>query len=140
MRWRPAASRSRMAWPSRPTSPAWASRGATTSSTAERGRASWFSKSLQEGHHHDSPAGRQDGLSHFGRATALAFAREGARVIATDIDSAGLDALARECACTVRRLDCTDGDAIAAAAREVGPVQVLFNAAGVVHAGTVLDY
>jgi len=75
-----------------------------------------------------------------GRATALAFAREGARVIATDLDPAGLDALARECGCTVRRLDCTDGDAIAAAAREVGPVQVLFNAAGIVHAGTVLDY
>jgi 2-dehydro-3-deoxy-L-fuconate 4-dehydrogenase len=75
-----------------------------------------------------------------GRATALAFAREGARVIATDVDAAGLDALARECGCTVRRLDCTDADAIAAVARDVGPVQVLCNAAGIVHAGTVLDY
>ncbi|HSW25546.1 MAG TPA: SDR family NAD(P)-dependent oxidoreductase, partial [Burkholderiaceae bacterium] len=40
-----------------------------------------------------------------GRATALAFVREGAKVIATDIDEAGLAALARECGCTTRRLD-----------------------------------
>jgi 2-keto-3-deoxy-L-fuconate dehydrogenase len=75
-----------------------------------------------------------------GRATALAFAREGARVIATDVDQAGLDALARECGASVRILDVTDAAAIAATAREVGDIQVLFNAAGVVHAGTVLDY
>lgn len=75
-----------------------------------------------------------------GRATALAFAREGAKVVATDIDDAGLATLARECGCTVRRLDMTDGEAIAATAREVGPVQVLFNAAGVVHAGNVLEF
>jgi 2-keto-3-deoxy-L-fuconate dehydrogenase len=75
-----------------------------------------------------------------GRATALAFAREGARVIATDIDAAGLEDLARACGCQVRRLDATDGVAIAAAAAEAGPVQVLFNAAGIVHAGTVLEY
>ncbi len=75
-----------------------------------------------------------------GRATALAFAREGARVIATDVDAAGLDALARECGATVRRLDVTDAAAIATVAREVGDIQVLFNAAGFVHAGTVLDF
>lgn len=75
-----------------------------------------------------------------GRASALAFAREGARVIATDVDQAGLDALARECGCSVHRLDVTDADAIAALARTVGNVQVLLNAAGFVHAGTVLDY
>jgi 2-keto-3-deoxy-L-fuconate dehydrogenase len=75
-----------------------------------------------------------------GRATALAFAREGARVIATDVDQAGLDALARECGASVRILDVTDAAAIAATAREIGDIQVLFNAAGVVHAGTVLDY
>jgi 2-keto-3-deoxy-L-fuconate dehydrogenase len=74
-----------------------------------------------------------------GRATALAFAREGARVIATDVDEAGLATLVRECGCSVRRLDATDAAAIAAAAREVGTIQVLFNAAGYVHAGTVLD-
>ncbi|MES2957732.1 MAG: SDR family oxidoreductase [Pseudomonadota bacterium] len=75
-----------------------------------------------------------------GRATALAFAREGARVIATDVDRAGLDALARDCGAAVRVLDVTDATAIAAAAHEVGDIQILFNAAGYVHAGTVLDY
>jgi len=74
-----------------------------------------------------------------GRATALAFAREGARVIATDIDEGGLAALARECNCTTRRLDVLDAAAIEAAARDSGPVQVLFNAAGIVHAGNVLE-
>lgn len=75
-----------------------------------------------------------------GRATALAFAREGARVIATDVDQAGLDALAREGGVEVRLLDVTDAAAIAATARGVGNIQVLFNAAGFVHAGTVLDF
>jgi 2-keto-3-deoxy-L-fuconate dehydrogenase len=75
-----------------------------------------------------------------GRATALAFAREGAKVIATDVDEAGLAALARECGCTTRRLDVLDAEAISAAAREVGTVQVLFNAAGIVHAGNVLEF
>ena len=75
-----------------------------------------------------------------GRATALAFAREGAKVIATDVDEAGLTALARDCGCSTRRLDVLDADAIAAAAREVGTVQVLFNAAGIVHPGSVLEY
>jgi 2-keto-3-deoxy-L-fuconate dehydrogenase len=75
-----------------------------------------------------------------GHATALAFAREGARVIATDVDRAGLDALARDCGATVRVLDVTDAAAITAVASEVGNIQILFNAAGYVHAGTVLDY
>ena len=75
-----------------------------------------------------------------GRATALAFAREGARVIATDVDQAGLDALARECGASVRVLDVTDAAAIAATAREVGNIPILFNAAGYVHAGSVLDF
>jgi len=75
-----------------------------------------------------------------GRATALAFVREGAKVVATDVDEAGLAALARDCGCSTRRLDVLDAEAIAAAAREVGPVQVLFNAAGIVHPGSVLEY
>ncbi|HYJ98439.1 MAG TPA: SDR family NAD(P)-dependent oxidoreductase, partial [Burkholderiaceae bacterium] len=75
-----------------------------------------------------------------GRATALAFVREGATVVATDVDEAGLATLARECGCTTRRLDVLDADAISAAAREVGAVQVLFNAAGIVHAGSVLEF
>ena len=75
-----------------------------------------------------------------GRAVAIAFAREGARVIATDIDTAGLAALARECGCEAHPLDVTDADAIVLMAREIGDIQVLFNGAGVVHAGSVLDY
>ena len=75
-----------------------------------------------------------------GRATAIAFAREGAKVIATDVDEAGLASLARECGCAARRLDVLDAAAIEAAAREVGPVHVLFNAAGIVHAGSVLEF
>jgi 2-keto-3-deoxy-L-fuconate dehydrogenase len=61
-------------------------------------------------------------------------------VVATDIDTVGLQSLAAECGCTTRRLDMTDAAAITLAAREVGRVDILFNAAGYVHAGTVLDY
>lgn len=71
-----------------------------------------------------------------GRATALAFAREGARVIATDINAAQLEGLS---GCSVRRLDVTDGAAIAALAAEIGNVDILFNCAGFVHSGTILD-
>ncbi len=74
-----------------------------------------------------------------GRATALAFAREGARVIATDINAVALDTLAAECGCTTQLLDVTDAAAITAAAAAHGPVQVLFNGAGFVHAGSLLD-
>lgn len=80
-----------------------------------------------------------------GRATALAFAREGAAVIATDIHEGHLASLADEGAgrIAVRRLDVTDPAAIRATAAELGAkgpsVQVLFNAAGYVHAGTVLE-
>ena len=74
-----------------------------------------------------------------GRAVALAFSSEGARVIATDINTAAIDALAAECGCTSLRLDVTDGSAIIEAAAAHGTVDVLFNGAGFVHAGTVLD-
>ena len=74
-----------------------------------------------------------------GRATAVAFAREGARVIATDINADLLKALAAEIGCTTQVLDVTDAAAIAAAARNAGAIDVLFNGAGFVHAGTVLD-
>lgn len=72
-----------------------------------------------------------------GRAVALAFAREGAKVIATDLNIALLESL--KDACSVRQLDVTDREAIHRAAAESGPVNVLFNGAGFVHAGTVLD-
>ncbi len=74
-----------------------------------------------------------------GRAIAEAFVREGAQVIATDLNPALLDSLAAATGCRTQVLDATDGDAIRATARAVGPVDVLVNAAGFVHAGTVLD-
>ena len=74
-----------------------------------------------------------------GRATAEAFVREGARVIATDIDAALLADLAKSTGCETHRLDVTDANAVTAAARAAGTVQVLFNGAGYVHAGTILD-
>ena len=75
----------------------------------------------------------------FGRATALAFLNEGARVIATDINKELLDALAFQTGCEIARLDVRDAVAIQALAHRIGPVDVLFNAAGFVDAGTVLD-
>lgn len=75
-----------------------------------------------------------------GRATALAFVREGATVHATDINQAALDALAAEApGISTTRLDVLDHDAIKAYAAERGAVDVLFNCAGFVHAGTILD-
>ena len=73
-----------------------------------------------------------------GRAIAEAFAREGSRVIATDLNEALLATLASP-AITTRKLDVLDPAAIAAAAKAAGPVNVLVNAAGFVHAGSVLD-
>lgn len=75
-----------------------------------------------------------------GQATARAFAAEGARVIATDVDIAALAPLAGEGIVT-ERLDVTDADAdaIAAAADAAGAVDILFNCAGFVHHGAILD-
>ena len=71
-----------------------------------------------------------------GRATALTLAREGARVIATDIDLAALEGLE---GCEARRLDVLDGAAIQALAAELGAIDVLANIAGFVHAGSILE-
>lgn len=71
-----------------------------------------------------------------GRASAIACAAEGARVIATDVDMAllaGLEGM------ETARLDVTDPAAIAAFAGEVGQIDGLFNVAGFVHHGTILD-
>jgi 2-keto-3-deoxy-L-fuconate dehydrogenase len=74
-----------------------------------------------------------------GRATALHFAREGARVFATDLAEGGLAEFAGVDGITTRRLDVTDAAAIAALAATLPPLDVLFNAAGFVHHGTVLE-
>ena len=72
-----------------------------------------------------------------GRATALAFAAEGARVIATDLNEAKLADLGG--GVTTQRLDVTDQAAMAAAIGAAGPLDILFNCAGFVHQGTILD-
>lgn len=74
-----------------------------------------------------------------GRATALAFAAEGAQVWATDIDEAKLGSLADTPGIQVRRLDVLDDAAITAFAAAMPAPDVLFNCAGFVHHGTVLE-
>ena len=74
-----------------------------------------------------------------GRASAIAFAREGADVFATDIDEKALADLAKEGVKDVARLDVRDSAAVAAIAKRVGGVDILMNAAGFVHHGTVLE-
>jgi 2-keto-3-deoxy-L-fuconate dehydrogenase len=73
-----------------------------------------------------------------GRATALAFAAEGAHVIATDIDEAKLGELKAE-GIEVARLDVRDTQAVNALAARSEPIDVLFNCAGFVHHGSVLE-
>jgi 2-keto-3-deoxy-L-fuconate dehydrogenase len=74
-----------------------------------------------------------------GHATALAFAGEGAQVIATDLDFERLKGLEATKGVSARALDVTDLSAITKLAVEVGAVDVLFNCAGFVHHGTILD-
>ncbi|WP_422369820.1 SDR family oxidoreductase [Hoeflea sp.] len=74
-----------------------------------------------------------------GRATALAFAEAGARVIATDINEAALAELKANDGIETRRLDVLDASDIAAAVAAAGPVDVLFNGAGFVHAGSIIE-
>jgi len=71
-----------------------------------------------------------------GRAVAEAYAAEGADVLAVDLNPATLETLQ---GCRRQVLDVTDGQAVAQLARDAGPVQVLFNGAGFVHAGAILD-
>jgi 2-keto-3-deoxy-L-fuconate dehydrogenase len=73
-----------------------------------------------------------------GRAAALAFAREGARVIATDVNMDLLSQIAGP-SIEVRRLDVLSPDAIAAFAADIPAPKVLFNCAGVVHGGSILE-
>ncbi len=74
-----------------------------------------------------------------GRATALAYAAEGAAVTATDVDEEGLARLGSTRGIETRRLDVLDAAAIEALAGDLGAVDVLLNIAGFVHHGTVLD-
>lgn len=74
-----------------------------------------------------------------GLATARAFAQEGASVWATDVDAAKLKPLADAAGIQTRKLDVLDKQAIVALAKEVGSADVLFNCAGFVHHGAVLD-
>ena len=74
-----------------------------------------------------------------GRASAERMAREGARVIATDVNDEALAELAQVPGITARELNVLDAAAISALVDEIGPVDILFNCAGVVHNGTVLE-
>jgi len=71
-----------------------------------------------------------------GRATAKRFAAEGARVIATDLNP---DTLATLQGVETRVLDVTDPSAIVDFVEQTGAIEVLFNCAGFVHSGTVLE-
>jgi 2-keto-3-deoxy-L-fuconate dehydrogenase len=73
-----------------------------------------------------------------GRATALAFAAEGAQVIATDLNGPKVAEIAGPSLRTTA-LDVLDPTAIEAAAKDAGPIDILFNCAGFVHQGSVLD-
>ena len=74
-----------------------------------------------------------------GRASAQALARAGARVIATDINEAKLAQLQGVAGIETRKLDVLDVKSVEAAVAAIGPVDVLFNCAGFVHNGTLLD-
>ncbi|MGH6816693.1 MAG: SDR family oxidoreductase [Hyphomicrobiaceae bacterium] len=74
-----------------------------------------------------------------GRAAAIAFAKEGARVIATDIDEGKMQDLKAQGVVDSLRLDVRDTAAVEAMAQRLGAIDVLFNAAGFVHHGSILE-
>ncbi len=92
-------------------------------------------------------AGRLAGKSAFitaagqgmGRAAAVAFAREGAKVLATDMNAKTLGELEGKEGIRTRVLDVTDEASIHKASQEAGQIDVLFNCAGIVHHGSILD-
>ena len=73
-----------------------------------------------------------------GKATALMFAENGCKVIATDINEEALAELKHD-SITTHRLDVLDKDAITSLAESVGKVDILFNCAGYVHGGNILE-
>lgn len=74
-----------------------------------------------------------------GRASALAFAQAGATVHATDINDAALAELPKLPNLTATKLDVLDEAAVKAAVEKIGQVDILFNCAGVVHGGSILE-
>lgn len=74
-----------------------------------------------------------------GEASAKAFAAAGAKVIATDINADKLASLDGRPNITTRVLNVLDDDMVNAAVKEIGQIDVLFNCAGVVHNGTILE-
>ena len=74
-----------------------------------------------------------------GRSSALALAAAGARVIATDIDEGKLGTLREQAGIEVRHMDVRDTSSVASAVAFAGAVDVLFNCAGFVHHGSVLE-
>jgi 2-keto-3-deoxy-L-fuconate dehydrogenase len=74
-----------------------------------------------------------------GRATALAFAACGAKVIGTDINDSALETLRQTDNITAMRLDVLDTHAVNTLVSGIGAVDVLFNCAGMVHAGSILE-
>lgn len=74
-----------------------------------------------------------------GRAVALAFANEGAEVIATDLDAAKVNGLREDGVAQTAKLDVRNSDAVTDFVADTGAVDILFNCAGFVHHGTILD-
>jgi len=79
-----------------------------------------------------------------GRAAAIAFAAEGAQVWATDVNAEALRSLEGTLGTatggvTTRVLDVTDSAAVERVAKEAGDVNVVFNCAGIVHHGTIME-
>jgi len=74
-----------------------------------------------------------------GRAAALAFAKEGAKVWASDLNAKTVGELEGQSGIRARGLDVTDEAAVQKLAKEAGDVDILFNCAGIVHHGSILD-
>src|SRR5581483_3268561 len=74
-----------------------------------------------------------------GRTSAEALARAGVRFVATDVNEAKLEELRGIQGITTRKLDVLDEKNVAAVVGEIGAVDILFNCAGIVHNGTLLD-
>ena len=74
-----------------------------------------------------------------GKATAIAFAKEGANVIATDINLEKLSELSESNNIHTKKLDSTNKESVEIFAKDIDDIDVLFHAVGFVHNGTILD-